>query len=107
MSSQSKEKVSRRFLQSYGGLLTVAEMMEEMEMIKLQVICRYLYQTGVPRIYKKFILKGLDHIFTGVCQSGPEDKIPFIARYNPRTGKYSAFTHWYLKDYDLESNMSV
>ena len=38
----------------YGAWTNVAEMLDQVETVKLQQLCRYMYQIGVPRILSRF-----------------------------------------------------
>ena len=40
----------KRFLQSYGTWMALAELLGQTEIVKLQLVCHYLYDTGIPRI---------------------------------------------------------
>ena len=90
------EAPSARFKFSYGGWMTISELLSQNDFVKFQRLSKYMYKTGVPRIQTKFTLPGIDHfMLINVAYAG-EWKAPLV-HYNSRTRKSSWMIHPFLK----------
>ena len=47
---------STRFKHSYGAWMELAALLTQLEITDIQATCRYMYQTGVPRVMSTFVL---------------------------------------------------
>ena len=78
----------KRFMQSYGTWMAIAELLGQTETVKLQLVCRYLYDTGVPRITPYFYLYG-GHIFIRTARTeNLGEEVTFLLKNDKATGTW-------------------
>ena len=52
------DKASDRILVSYGSWMSIVAYLQALEVLELQLLCRYMYRTGIPRLQSSWsILK--------------------------------------------------
>ena len=94
MASKIQKPANKRFLKSYGAWLGVAEMLTYEEVVMMQLVCRYLYKIGVPRLHYKFQLRRPELYFLGSnLKHKNYGKIFFLLRYNTKKGTCTTLKH--------------